>query len=101
MAYVQRSTFTRGFVMTENPTDQPAEGEQPYSGQPSPAQPPYFGGGGVARLAPPPPPPPPSQPQGYTQPTPAAVTPSQPRMWALLPNLSGFLCYFIGPLVVY
>src|ERR1035437_2236674 len=96
MAYVQRSTFTRGFVMTENPTDQPAEGEQPYSGQPSPAQPPYS-----VQPTPPPPPPPPSQPQGYTQPTPAVVTPSEARMWALLANLSGFLFYFIGPLVVY
>jgi uncharacterized Tic20 family protein len=83
--------------MTENPTEQPAEGEHPYSGQSSPAQPSSSG------LPPPPPPPPPPAglSQGYRQPTPAPVSPSDARLWALLANLGGIFFSFVAPLIVY
>ena len=81
--------------MTENPLDQPAEGEQPKSGQPSPGQPPSSG-----PPTPPPPPPPPVQGQGYGQPA-APVSAGEARMWAMIANLGGFLFYFIAPLVIY
>ncbi len=72
--------------MTQNPQDQPTEGEQPYSGQP------------------PPPPPPPGQAPAYGQPAygqQAPVSPSDARMWALFANLGGIIFYFIAPLVIY
>ena len=84
--------------MTENPREQPTEGEQPKSGQPSPGQPPYSGQS--APLPPPPAPPPPVQGQGYSQPA-APVTAGEARMWAMIANLGGFLFYFIAPLVIY
>jgi len=81
--------------MTENPLDQPAEGEQPNSGQQ-----PY------SRQPAPPPPPPPGQPQGYVQPQPygnaqAPVSASDARMWAMLANLGGIFFNFVAPLIVY
>jgi len=81
--------------MTENPLDQPTEGEPPYSGQPSSGQPPYSG-----QPAPPPPPPPPGQPQAYSQPQ-APVSASDARMWALFANLGGIFFSFVAPLVIY
>jgi uncharacterized Tic20 family protein len=86
--------------MTENPTDQPAEGEQPYSGQPSPGQQPYSG-----QPAPPLPPPPGQapaygQPQAYGQ-APAPVSASDARMWAMFAALGGIIVYLIAPLVIY
>jgi len=82
--------------MTENPLDQPTEGEPPYSGQPSSGQPPYSG-----QPAPPPPPPPPGQTPGYAQPAQAPVSASDARMWALLANLGGIFFSFVAPLIVY
>ena len=82
--------------MTENPLDQPAEGEPRYSGQPSFGQPPYSG-----QPAPPPPPPPPGQPQGYAQPAQAPVSASDARMWAMFAALGGIIVYFVAPLVIY
>ena len=79
--------------MTENPLDQPAEGEPPYSGQPSSGQPPYSGQ--------PVPPPPPGQPQGYAQPAQAPVSASDARMWAMFAALGGIIVYFVAPLVIY
>jgi uncharacterized Tic20 family protein len=86
--------------MTENPTDRPAEGEQPHSGQPSPAQPPYSG------QPTPPPPPPPGPAPAYGQPQApgqgqAPLSPSDARMWALLANLLGIFFSFLPPLIVY
>lgn len=84
--------------MTENPQDQPTEGELPYSGQPASGQPPYSG-----QPAPPPPPPPApayGQPQAYGQ-AQAPVSASDARMWALLANLGGIFFSFIAPLIVY
>jgi len=80
--------------MTENPLDQPTEGEQPESGQHSPGQQPYSG------QPAPPPPPPLVQGRDYGQPA-APVTAAEARMWAMIANLGGFLFYFIAPLVIY
>ena len=82
--------------MTENPQGQPAEGEQPYSGQNPPPPPPG--------QAPPPPPPPPGQAPAYGQPAygqQAPVSPSDARMWALFANLGGIFFSFVAPLVIY
>ena len=89
--------------MTENPLDQPAEGEPPYSGQPASGQPPYSRqpASGQPPYSGQPAPPPPPQPQGYGQPAQAPVTASDARLWATLANLGGFLFGFIAPLVIY
>jgi uncharacterized Tic20 family protein len=100
--------------MTENPQDQPAEGEQQrYSGQPSPESSadkypsgpppaaPYSdqpSSGQPDSGQPAPPPQAPAYQPVYGQ---APVSPSDARMWALLANLSGFLFNIVGPLVIY
>ena len=91
--------------MTENPQDRPVEGgQQPYSGQPAAGEP-YPGQSpsqqpGHSQPAPPPPAPPgPAyNQQTYGQ---VPVSPSDARLWAMLAELSGFLFYAIGPLVLY
>ena len=82
--------------MTDYPQDQPAEGEQRYSGQPPPPPQPS--------QTPPPPPPPGQAPtysggQAYGQQAP--VSPSDARLWATLANILGIFFSFIAPLVVY
>jgi len=70
--------------MTENPQDQPTEGEQqPYSGQPTP----------------PPPPPPAGQAPAYGQMAP--VSPSDARMWSMFAHIGGIFFGFIPSLVIY
>ena len=71
--------------MTDYPQDQPAEGEQRYSGQPPPPPP------GQAPIY--------NQGQAYGQQAP--VSPSDARMWAMFAELGGILVYFIAPLVIY
>ena len=70
--------------MTDNPQDQPTEGEQP----------PY--------TSPPPPPvPPPYQAPAYGQQAQAPVSPADAHMWSMLGHLGGILFGFIPSLVVY